>query len=106
MISVKELSDGLKEAVEQNKDAERYNSTFEFMKKQEECDEHNYNELLLIEPSHLTRPKIEAMLKLDVKWRKENNNIVNKYKEAQNANKKHCYCELIKKEKQWFITLL
>lgn len=98
-----DLVNGLQEEIEKSKDESKYKHTFDFMKKQQECDDHNYNQLLLIEPSHLTRTKIEAMLKLDVKWRKENTNVVSKYKDALNANKKHCYCELIKKEKQWSI---
>jgi len=102
-MKINEFANELKELVEQKEDKEKYEQTFEFMKKQDECDEHNYNEMLKIEPSHLTKAKITTMLGLNKKWRKENNIVVSKYKEAQVANKKHKYCELIRKERQWYI---
>jgi type I restriction enzyme R subunit len=63
-VSTDFLKSGIKYSALSDKEKEKYEQTFEFMKKQDECDEHNYNEMLKIEPSHLTRAKITTMLGL------------------------------------------
>lgn len=96
------LVGGFKDAKDDFEDAEKYKNTFAFLDRELECDEHNYEELLKIEPSHLTKAKIKTMLGLKDKWKKENDSCRKKYKENLDAKKKHCNCELRRKEKAWF----
>lgn len=85
------------------RDEEDYNRTFDFLEKEAKCDLHNYEELLKIEPSHLTKTKLTAMLKLKEQWKKANDYIVKQYKEGYNSKEDYEKYQLRRRKRTWFI---
>jgi len=81
-----------------------YKNTINFLEKEKKMDEENFQEMLKMEPSHLTKTKITAMAKLGDKWKKESNSLIKKYKEGNSVKEKYRRYNFLGLERTWFIT--
>ena len=67
-------------------------------------DIENCQEMLNIEPSHLTKGKITAMGKLSNQYARATKSTIKKYRTTYEKKKKHEQFSLFAKERTWFIT--
>lgn len=83
---------------------EDFKKTIAFLEREKKMDEENFKEMLMIEPSHLTKAKITAMGKLGDQWKKQSNSLIKKYKEDNQVKEKHKKYSLMGLERTWFTT--
>lgn len=70
-------------------DIEDYNNIIRFLQLEAEMDKENWIEMTRIEPSHLTKTKINEIEKLGSKYKRESNSLIKNYKETFKKTKRH-----------------
>ena len=81
-----------------------YKATISFLEMEKKMDEENFKELLMIEPSHLTKAKITVLGKLGDQWKKQSNSLIKNYKEQNKSKMIYERYGLIERKKTWLLT--
>jgi hypothetical protein len=83
-------------------DKKDFDNTIAFLEMEKKMDAENFKEMLLIEPSHLTKAKITALGKLGGQWKKQSDSLIKSYKEQSKLKSFYERVSTLERKKTWF----